>query len=273
MKKWFKTAATLLLAAIVLAVCALLSGGIDIGKLSNVEYKAAEYICSEEVSSVKLCDSSQDIEILPSEDGRCRLEYVKSEYDDYEISLTEGLLSVKRSERFHLSFFDFEHERVLRLFLPEGEYDSIYVDSSSGDVTCAVGAGNISVHTSSGDVNCTAAAERISIDTSSGDVSLTGSAAECITLSTSSGDIDAQDVAVSGEFKADTASGEVSFRGLDAGSISISTASGDVEGSVTKPMQYEADTASGDVDIPVSARDAAVCRIETASGDISIFEE
>ena len=104
MKKWFKIAATLLLAAIVLAVCALLSGGIDIGKLNNVEYEAAEYICTEDVISVKLCDSSQDIEILPSDDGKCRLEYVRSGYDDYEISLTDGLLSVRRSERFHLIF-------------------------------------------------------------------------------------------------------------------------------------------------------------------------
>ena len=31
--------------------------------------------------------------------------------------------------------------------------------------------------------------------------------------------------------------------------------------------------ASGDVDVPVSMRDAEVCRIETASGDIKIIEE
>jgi len=312
MKFWLRTAAFFLIAAVVLGGCALLSGKFDFDRFNVSEYEEAEYICAEPVTAVKVIDGDQDIEILPSTDGTCRIEYMYGEYDNYDISLEDGLLTVEMDEKFHFGLFGFD--RTIRIYLPEGEYESLTVDSSSGDIlVTGCSASIIALDAASGDIsaiNCSAAnfglsassgeicvkdcdavyneisatsgdidvqgmtaAEKLTVESASGDIEIKCSSASAVEVSAASGDVEADDITAAGQLVIDTASGDVSFMRADAGSIYVNAASGDVYGSVVKPMLYEAHAASGNVDIPVPMRDAGICRIETASGDITIIEE
>ena len=294
MKKWFLIAIVLLLVGAVMAAASLKKDGLDRFVVSEDEIEKVEYVCRGEVKDIYFDESAQDIEIIPSEDGKCRLEYVQSEYDKYDISFENGVLKVKWDEKFGiLRITDFS-ERVMRLYLPEGEYGKLKVDAASSNVTVEKGFdfAEIDIDLASGGVNCRADAVNMILETASGEIWIDGVLADAAEIHTSSGDVYASDAAV-GNIGIDTASGEVTlkdvtvlnnaeiettsgdveFSGLDAGYIFIDTASGDVEGSVVKAMQYEIDTASGDIRVPVSMRDAEICRVETASGDVTITEE
>lgn len=314
MRFWLRTAAVFLIAAVILGGCVLLSGNFDFDGFNVSKYEKAEYICAEPVTAVNIIDGDQDIEILSSSDDTCRIEYMYGEYDNYDISLENGLLSVERDEKFHFGLFSFGFDRVMRIYLPEGEYEYLSVDSSSGDISvtdcnaCDIlldaasgdifakscSADNFSLSASSGEISvndCDAvslsigatsgdieaqgmtAAEKLTVNSASGDIEVKNCSASEMELSAASGDVETADITVAGQLMIDTASGDVDFRRADAGSIYVNAASGDVYGSVVKPMLYETDSASGDVNVPVPMRDAGICRIETASGDITVIEE
>ena len=295
MKKWFNISLILLLAAAVLACGALLSDDFDIKKFYAGEYEQAEYLCDAEVVSVKIYESSQDVEILPSADGECRLVYQIGENDDYRISLDNGCLSVERErKKVKLFDFDFVPERTMRLYLPAGEYESLHVSGASCDVLvkeCAFG--DVSIETASGDIEiagcmaddinlsavsgeidlngCTASGALLS--TTSGDISLCLLNAENADISVTSGEVDILDSEISGDMEIESVSGDVEFDNLATGSMYVRTVSGDVEGILSGSMTYETRTASGTVRVPASIGNGGTCRIETTSGNISVREK
>jgi len=292
MKKWFNAALLMLLIGAVMVGISLKRDGLERFVVNEDDYEKMEYICRDEVSEICIKDSSQDIEILVSAGDECRLAYLKSEYDEYTIELDDGALLIERDER--ISILNFSGERVMRLYLPEGEYKKLEIDAASSDVKIDDGFrfDEIDIELSSGDVKCCADADELKMATSSGNIELTAIFADSVELSAASGDMKIADtdakrieiatasgsitlekVEVSDGVKLESASGDIWFAELNAGDIYIDTASGDVEGSVAKPMLYEINTTSGDIDVPVSMRDAAVCRVETTSGDIRITEE
>ena len=275
MKKWFYAALVILIVGLVLVGAEYKKDGFERFIISEDEFEKDEYVCEDDVRDIYIDDSSQHIEIIPSDDGKCRLEYSQTEYDVYEISLKNGVLRVKRDEKFSILRIQNFGERVMRLYLPEGEYGKLKVDAASSNVIVNKGFGftEIDIELASGDAKCFADAGNMSIDTASGEVTVADAEFDRVEIETASGEVMLKDMVVRNKIEIDTASGDVEFDGLDAGYIHIDTASGDVDGSVAKAMMYETDTASGDVSVPVSMKDAAVCRVETASGDITIIEK
>lgn len=294
MKKWALAALIMLLTGCILLGISLKRDGLEGIVVNEADLEKLVYICEGPISGVDIDESSQDIDILVSDDGECRLEYMSGEHDAYDISFENGILRVKRETEFSIFNIEAPDIRRMRLYMPEGEYDEVDINAASSDVTIAEGFAfsEIDIELSSGDVKCFADAEHITAEASSGDlhiegaaagkvtagtssgsVCLSGVSAEDISVDTSSGEVKLDDVTASGMVTVSASSGDIEFARLEAGSIRIETASGDVEGSVVKPMQYEIETASGDVNVPVSMRDAALCRIETASGDIDIIEK
>lgn len=272
MKKTLVIAGILLLAGIALVVIGLEAIDFDFSRLGRVKYESARYICETGVRSVRVSESSRDIEIIASRDGECRLEYPVSEYDIYEITLEDGELRVSREEKNRLMrFFEFARAPAIKLYLPAGDYGSLCIDASSSDVDVSPGVvfETIEARLSSGDVESSADAGRIYIETASGDVELENIAAEAVRVTTASGDVEANNIRVSGDFEVSSASGDVSFERLDAASVTISTASGDVTGTMAGEMRYTIKTASGDVDVPETGS-GGECSITTSSGDIEI---
>lgn len=136
------------------------------------------------------------------------------------------------------------------------------IESSSGNLTVEMIAGDVQLKTTSGDMNLKELAGETKLESSSGYLSveiISGNA----TLKTSSGDVSIQHI--DGDIQAVTSSGYV--RILEgSGDRSISTNSGDVtvesaEGS------FQVDSSSGDVQITVQKGDGS---IGTTSGDVRL---
>lgn len=117
-------------------------------------------------------------------------------------------------------------------------------------------------------------AEALSISAASGDVRLEN--AECTgnaALSTLSGNVRITDFGVNGILEISASSGNVYFKGLNPGSdVRIDTLSGDVSGEILDkvPMIFNAETASGNVNLPSSQPGGHTFDVSTASGNISV---
>ena len=90
-----------------------------------------------------------------------------------------------------------------------------------------------------------------------------------IKISTSTGDITLKDVIAGDGITIDTSTGDVEFDGSDANWLSISTSTGEVSGTLLSDKIFEADTSTGDVELPKTTTGGS-CKIKTNTGDIEI---
>lgn len=162
----------------------------------------------------------------------------------------------------------------------------IKIETSSGDVRIKTLTGNTTIETTSGYINADTVSGAFEGSSSSGDITVEtvdGNAKASATsgyikikggsgtrnISTSSGDVlleETQEV-----FEVRTTSGEVTIK-ADKGSGSISTSSGDVR--LTLPAltgNLEIHTTSGEVELGLAADAALDFEADTASGDIDTF--
>ena len=114
----------------------------------------------------------------------------------------------------------------------------------------------------------------MSLETSSGEIQFNnGKIDGNLSISSLSGNIDLVDTSIKGDGSFKNSSGRVTFTRLAANNVSISTLSGDVQGSILgDPANYRitADSLSGNIDIPDSGNGKNAFDISTSSGNIEI---
>ena len=86
---------------------------------------------------------------------------------------------------------------------------------------------------------------------------------------TSTGEIELDDVVLTGEMNLKTSSGDVELNRCDANTMIITTASGDVEGTLLTDKIFYVATNSGDVIVPKSTQ-GGMCEVTTSSGDVEL---
>lgn len=118
------------------------------------------------------------------------------------------------------------------------------------------------------------ASKDVDLNTSSGEIQFnTGKIDGNLSISSLSGNIDLADINIKGDGAFENSSGKVNFNRLAANNVSISTLSGDVQGSILgDPANYKitADSLSGRIDIPNSGNGKIAVDISTSSGNIAI---
>ena len=118
------------------------------------------------------------------------------------------------------------------------------------------------------DVDC-AGGIGIDIRTHSGDVSLAYVRAANMMAHAASGDISADNLALSGRLRMETASGDIELRSLDCGALSLNTASGDIEVDRGHAATVSIHTASCDVRVD-ELEAGSTLSVETGSGEIEL---
>ena len=250
----------------------------------------------EAFESVSISESACDIRLEPAADGVCRVEYSDSKYVSHKVYVKNNCLVIEEKDNrrngfvFGLDFSGESHDLVV--YLPEGEYSRLSVDSASAKLSAEEGfsfysaeintasgdvvLGNIvsdrlSIYSASGSVelkNIEAAGE-INVGTASGTVALSNIRCRSLELGGASGDIELENVICSGEMSVETASGDVSFERCDARELEFETASGSIKGSLLSGKDFRIETVSGSIDVPKDS-EGGICSIETVSGDAKI---
>lgn len=216
-----------------------------------------------------------DFQILPSETGTCRVECTENETVRYAVTTENSVLHIRRADsRTVFSFFKFyraQRSEPVRVYLPQGAYKSLEVNTTSGDISVPAGYtfDTASLHGLSGDIACCAACGLLSAHTASGDIALKNIKCGAAELCAASGDVTLENIKLGKNSRIETASGKVQITNLEAGELNIEAASGNVKINNATCAALQVGTASGDAELTRTVS-ASTMEISTASGSIRL---
>lgn len=237
-------------------------------KLISGEYKAEENFSEIEA----LGEISCDIEIMKSDDGTCRIEYVSAEYIEHSIRVESSklIISCKDTSKWYEHLFKIGWGTdYIKIYLPENEYNAISLKTVSGDIYIP---GNFTFNeiyakSTSGDIESEAAAKsKFYAKTTSGDIMVKNVKCEA-SLNSTSGDIKLSGFETDGGISVKTTSGDIKLDNIKAGELNIDTTSGDVS-TYFAIISGNAVIKSTSGEIDFEKCDAAEFHIETVSGDV-----
>ncbi len=285
-----KTAASCFCLLLCSVLC-LLSAGCSVGR---VEARTEEYSFTESVREISVNCSECDVVLLPGGEGECRVVCRETDRITHEVKLSGGKLTVERKTSGFGSSWNLTNIPLnVTVYLPQGEYETLAVKTSSGSISIAeefsftdvslesssgailinaAVAGELHTVSSSGDQYIGAVSPHsVAAQSSSGNIELGEGQPGSVSMKASSGNVRLFGV-VAGTLDVETSSGDVTLTRCDAGRIGIRTSSGDITGSLTSAKDFRSDTSSGSVSLPPSGG-TDVCELHTSSGDIRITLE
>lgn len=268
----------LMIAGIALFIFVAFVANYDFMELGSMNYVTNNYDIQESFESVCIDTNTADVEFKPSSDGQCRVVCHEKEKLIHKVSVKNGTLTIslvdERNWLDHIkgSIFNFG-ATLVTVYLPEGAYDELKVDNTTGHVKLAGEwqLDELDLQTTTGDicvdgVTCDGA---VSLHVTTGMISLENLICENLTANGSTGDAVLKNVIVSDTLRVKRTTGDVKLDRCDAGEVYINATTGDVTGSFLTPKVIYAKSTTGDVDVPRSTTGGR-CEIDVTSGDIRI---
>lgn len=222
------------------------------------------------ISNIEIQSGSAEVRVLPAADGVCRVQCTESANQKYQVLLEEDTLHVERRSKWTLFPITLQ-EDYIRVWMPEREYESLWIKSSSGGVSIPEG---LCFHTalidsSSGSVNFTAdVTGELNIHASSGGVNVSGtSPKKLLFVHASSGGVSLSDMEP-GEISLDLSSGSLKLEHVRCDSLAAGNSSGSVKlKDVIAKGEIRLNCVSGSVKLDDC--DAAQLYIKCTSGSVS----
>ena len=192
----------------------------------------------------------------------------------HEVSINEE--SKALSINFHMTkkwynFTDlFQPKFAVEVYLPSGNYETLNIKHSTGDVNIASGFifSSLNLEGSTGDIDVKAeVTNKTYIKQSTGDVSLSDTKLGELETDVSTGKTKLSNVAVSGDVKIKASTGKVAANNLTCNNLTVITSTGDIEMKNTVAAgKAELKASTGDVTL--LDFDAAEVYIKTSTGDV-----
>lgn len=252
------------------------------------------YPVSGSFSSISVTEYYADVQLRASRDGSVSVTTRDTQDVTHTVQVVNGTLTISRPEPNlgQRIFHDDDDDPTVIVYLPAGDYGSLTVNTTAGDIESAgqlnfasanltSTAGDIDITgsvtqslvctTTTGDVEVNSpAAGAVQISTNTGDAELTGVSAQSLSVHTNTGDADLERTVAAGAIEISTTTGDIELERSDAASLTLSTTSGDVEGSLLTGKTFSASSTSGRVSVPASTPGAGACNVSTTSGSIRL---
>ena len=129
------------------------------GCASDEDFTAQQYVAEGEVVSLSVDVSDRAVKLMPSEDGKLRIDYYESEKTSYDISLSEeGVLSVTldldQSWRDFVGVQPAAEYRTVCVYLPQELTDvSVSTTNEAISATGTIAAQNVTMSVNGGDLS------------------------------------------------------------------------------------------------------------------------
>lgn len=252
------------------------------------------YPVSGSFSSISVTEYYADVQLRASRDGSVSVTTRDTQDVTHTVQVVNGTLTISRPEPNlgQRIFHDDDDDSTVIVYLPAGDYGSLTVNTTAGDIESAgqlnfasanltSTAGDIDITgsvtqslvctTTTGDVEVNSpAAGAVQISTNTGDAELTGVSAQSLSIHTNTGDADLERTVAAGAIEISTTTGDIELERSDSASLTLSTTSGDVEGSLLTGKTFSASSTSGRVSVPASTPGAGACNVSTTSGSIRL---
>ena len=234
MKKGFIIAAAVLIATgLALFTGAFIASGFDFSKLGTAKYETNTYTVGEDFERIEINSKETDIIFKPSADGKFSVVCVEREKVRHMVSVENGTMKIsaddKREWYDHLTLFS--KALSMTVYLPSDHYDSLLIDSRTGDVTIPdpFSFGDIDVAVSTGDVVCGASASGLfKVKTSTGDIRLDKVSARQMELSVFTGSIDVVSVTSEETISIEVGTGKTKLTDMICKSLHSKGRTGDI---------------------------------------------
>lgn len=260
---------------------------------SSRKYESNVHEINEEVNSISIKTATPHIELVPSDDGMCKVVCYEEAKERHSIEVQNGTLTINvlnDKKWYDYIVFNIDSPKIT-IYLPKAEYSSLVIEGSTGDIeiTKDFVFKNIDVSVSTGDVKCYASAEEtIKIATNTGNIYMESISATSLDLMVSTGRVTVSDIACKNlistgstgdislknvisteKISIERETGDVTLEASDAVEIFITTDTGDVKGSLLTDKVFITKTDTGRIDVPNSITGGR-CEITTDTGNIKI---
>ena len=235
------------------------------------EFNILAQMVEEPFSNITVDAVACNINLVPSTDGTCQVEYPTGDQLECSVSVQQNTLRI--IFRDHRSWTDNMNASPLEitLYLPQSQYEQLNLDSVSGSITVPedFSFSQAQVSTTSGKLEFYAPVSgNLTLESVSGTMEVSKVSPQSLSLSSTSGSIHASQVVVMETWDIDSVSGQVTLTDCDASSLVINTISASVKASLRSEKTFSTQTVSGDVEVP-SDSSGGPCNISTVSGDIT----
>ena len=290
-------AAVLLAAGLALGFAAFASAGFNLTWFKGEPAEVKNYPVEEAFDRIEIDEDTSDIRFARSDDGKARVECRETKKSVHIVTAENGVLKIQRQKiTGWKNLITFSSEKtVVTVYLPETAYESLAIDTHTGDTDIPewLRFGSVSIRTSTGDVRSRASVSgEISIESDTGDIFLDDLSADAIgcrvstadvwmqniacagdvknfTSEGSTGDLSLENVRIDGAISIDRSTGDVTFNGSDAAEIMVKTSTGDVTGTLLSEKVFKTESSTGDVRVPFCTS-GGKCEITTSTGDIVV---
>ena len=264
--------ATIFAIGIAIFAISMTALGWDFSKLTLAKTEENTYTVADDFTSISLSFDTADVSILPSEDGKARVDLVELTNVKHEVKVENGKLTVSHTDNRawyeYISLFGSGATSVT-VYLPEGKYESFTAHGSTGDVKISNGFEfeSIDVEVSTANIQCFASAKSAVLKASTGDIYLSDATAQNVKLSATTGNISASRVLASGAFEVTVSSGNTTLTDVNCDALSFTSSTGDLL--LTRFIANgKLECRQGTGDITFDSSDAGEILITASTGDV-----
>ena len=244
-------------------------------EIINEKYETNIYETDKDFEKISIVSDTADITILPSEDGKSKIVAFEHKREKHAITVENSTLTVNIvNEKKWFDYVANFGTPSLKIYIPEGEYKSLFIDESTGDISIpedysfesvdiTLSTGNISYYAS--------ASETLKIHLSTGDITLGKLTAGVIDLKVSTGKTTIEDVTCE-SLKSIGDTGDAYLYKISAtDNVYIERSTGNVEVKTSEAEKISIKTSSGDVNICYADFSGEI-KLETSSGKSNLAD-
>ncbi len=269
MKK-IKAAIILILLAFVIFALVMAFNQWSFKSMFEKDYITNTHEITENFSNIKIMVETTDVEILPSQNNKCKIDiYENAKYPHKADVIGEGLTITQPNKKITNSFFNFGNPKIT-IYLPNSEYQAFLAVVSTGDITIdsSFTFDIIDIDVTTGDVKNNASVnENLKIESTTGDIILEDISAKNINLSVSTGDITLKNVSALDNVTLDVSTGKSYLTNVNCKHLSSKGTTGDIElNNVIATESFNIKRTTGDVIFDSS--DATEIVVDVTTGDV-----
>ena len=274
MKICFIVAGALVLVGIIMFVVVMSILGWDFTKLSTVKYESNSYDITEAFDNINVKSNTAKFQFLLSEDGKCKIECYEDIKSKHSVAVNDGALEIfVVNEKKWYDYINIDINSNLAkitVYLPEAEYNSLTLNSSTGmvEVSKKLSFTNVDISVSTGAVRCYASVkEKLNVKTTTGDITLDNISVGAVDLKASTGRVNVSNITCDGDFHVKMSTGDMEISNVKCENITFSGNTSDIDlQSVIATQKINIDVSTGDVEL--EACDAGELFIVTDTGDV-----
>ena len=286
-------AAGLIFLGITVVIVGFSMSGFDIKKLTTDPEVTNYMTIDQDFNSIIIDATTADLKILPSTDGKCKIDLVERKNLYFMPSVENGILTVNEIDDRKW----YEHIGIgwsnmsITLYLPKEQYDSLTVELTTGKAQIDSGFefGKVDIKATTGNVKCEAKVteslaikcttgliyasgadvDTLSLKASTGAIELYKATCKTLEIEATTGSIKLSEVSGTGDFDVEATTGKISLSDVvTEGDLTIEADTGDVTFKRCDATNLSITTDTGDVE--GSLLTSKVFFYETDTGDVDL---